>query len=123
MTSFTYSPADIKKVERIQFGILNPDEISHMSVAEIVSPETMEKGKPKLGGLLDPNLGTVDRHIRCMTCQGNMTECPGHFGHIKLAVPMFHISFLNTVVKILQCVCYHCGLLLGDEVTEVHPIR
>lgn len=40
--------------------------------------EVYENGRPKLGGLMDPRLGTVDRMMRCQTCAGNMTECPGN---------------------------------------------
>ena len=47
---------------------------------------------------------------------GNMTDCPGHFGHIELAKPMYHIGFLPTVLKIMRCVCFHCSKLLVDEV-------
>ncbi|KAI4468651.1 dna-directed rna polymerase [Holotrichia oblita] len=63
-----------------------------MSVTEggIRFPETMEAGRPKLGGLMDPRQGVIDRNSRCQTCAGNMTECPGHFGHIDLAKPVFH---------------------------------
>lgn len=34
-------------------------------------------------------------------------DCPGYFGHIELAKPMFHVHFLKTVVKALRCVSYH----------------
>ena len=54
--------------------------------------EAMEGGRPKLNGLMDPRQGSVDRASRCQTCAGNMTECPGHFGHIELAKPVFHIG-------------------------------
>ena len=55
-----------------------------MSVTEggIRFPEVMEGGRPKLGGLMDPRQGVIDRQSRCQTCAGNMTECPGHFGHL-----------------------------------------
>lgn len=46
--------------------------------------------KPKLGGLMDPRLGTIDRNFKCQTCGEGMSECPGHFGHIELARPVFH---------------------------------
>ena len=39
---------------------------------------------------MDPRQGAVDRSSRCQTCAGNMTECPGHFGHIDLAKPVYH---------------------------------
>lgn len=61
-----------------------------MSVAKIEHPETMENDRPKAGGLLDPRLGTVDRNFKCQTCGENMTDCPGHFGHIELCRPVFH---------------------------------
>ena len=62
-------------------------------------PETYEGGRPKLGGLMDPRQGAVDRSSRCQTCAGNMTECPGHFGHLDLAKPVFHPGFLTKTLK------------------------
>lgn len=43
-----------------------------MSVTEggIKFPETMEGGRPKLGGLMDPRQGVIDRSSRCQTCAG-----------------------------------------------------
>nr|CAG8499060.1 13409_t:CDS:2 [Entrophospora candida] len=63
-----------------------------MSVSLIEHPETMdETGRPKQGGLLDPRMGTIDRNFKCQTCGEGMSECPGHFGHIELAKPVFHV--------------------------------
>lgn len=110
-----YSAAELRKIRKVQFGILSPDELRRMSVAEIKTPDAYENGKAKEGGLADPRLGTVNRTQRCMTCNGSMAECPGHFGHIELAKPMYNIGFMTTVLKILRCVCFHCSKLL------VHP--
>ncbi|ESN92211.1 hypothetical protein HELRODRAFT_103917 [Helobdella robusta] len=101
----------------MQFGILSPDEILRMSVTDdggIKYPETTEGGRPKLGGLMDPRQGVVDRTSRCLTCAGNMAECPGHFGHIELSKPVFHVPFITKIIKILRCVCYYCSRLLVD---------
>jgi len=87
-----------------------------MSVVRIEHGESMERGKPKLGGLSDPRLGTVDRKLKCETCMANMAECPGHFGHLELAKPMFHIGFMKTVLSIMRCVCFSCSKILVDEV-------
>lgn len=87
-----------------------------MSVVQIEHSETMERGKPKPGGLSDPRLGTIDRKMKCETCMANMAECPGHFGHLELAKPMFHIGFLKTVLAIMRCVCFNCSKILADEV-------
>ncbi|XP_063701054.1 DNA-directed RNA polymerase II subunit RPB1 [Culicoides brevitarsis] len=108
------SKAPLRLVKRVQFGILSPDEIRRMSVTEggIQYPETMEGGRPKIGGLMDPRQGVIDRNSRCQTCAGNMTECPGHFGHIDLVKPVFHIGFITKTIKILRCVCYYCSKML-----------
>ena len=85
--------------------------------------ETMEGGRPKLGGLMDPRQGTIDRFSRCQTCAGNMTECPGHFGHIELAKPVFHVSFYKMIIKCLRCVCFYCSKLLVDAVRNSFLLR
>ena len=80
--------------------------------------QVYEGGRPKLGGLMDPRQGAVDRSSRCQTCAGNMTECPGHFGHIDLAKPVYHPGFLTKTQKILRCICFYCSKLL---VTPTNP--
>ncbi|KAH8289336.1 hypothetical protein KR054_003872 [Drosophila jambulina] len=114
MSTTTDSKAPLRQVKRVQFGILSPDEIRRMSVTEggVQFAETMEGGRPKLGGLMDPRQGVIDRTSRCQTCAGNMTECPGHFGHIDLAKPVFHIGFVTKTIKILRCVCFYCSKML-----------
>lgn len=89
-----------------------------MSVLQIEHSETMMGGKPKPAGLSDPRLGTIDRKIKCDTCTANMAECPGHFGHLELAKPMFHIGFMKTVLSIMRCVCFNCSKILVDEVPQ-----
>ncbi|EDV95382.1 DNA-directed RNA polymerase II subunit RPB1 [Drosophila grimshawi] len=114
MSTTTDSKAPLRQVKRVQFGILSPDEIRRMSVTEggVQFAETLEGGRPKLGGLMDPRQGVIDRTSRCQTCAGNMTECPGHFGHIDLAKPVFHIGFITKTIKILRCVCFYCSKML-----------
>lgn len=45
-----------------------------MSVTEggIKYPETTEGGRPKLGGLMDPRQGVIERTGRCQTCAGEL---------------------------------------------------
>lgn len=57
-------------------------------------------------------MGVSMRGLICQTCFGDIKECPGHFGHIKLAEVVFHAEFLTTVHKILKCVCFNCSWLL-----------
>ncbi|KAJ7451085.1 DNA-directed RNA polymerase II, subunit 1 [Mycena latifolia] len=113
---FAFSAAPIRKVKEVQFGILSPEEIKAYSVAKIEHPEVMDETthKPKIGGLMDPRMGTIDRNFKCQTCGEGMSECPGHFGHIELARPVFHPGFILKVKKILECICINCGKLKAD---------
>ncbi|KAL0264304.1 DNA-directed RNA polymerase II core subunit rpo21 [Diplodia seriata] len=118
---FAASSAPLKSIQEIQFGLLDPAEIQEMSVAHIIYPETMDEAKqrPREGGLNDPKLGSIDRAYQCATCGENMQECPGHFGHIELHTPVFHVGFINKIKKLLECVCHNCGKILADE-SEQH---
>jgi DNA-directed RNA polymerase II subunit RPB1 len=81
-------------------------------VAKIDTSQTYDKGRPKMGGLSDPRLGTMDRAVKCTTDGSGVLDCPGYFGHIELAKPMYHVHFIRTVVKVLRCVSYHNSRLL-----------
>jgi DNA-directed RNA polymerase II subunit RPB1 len=91
-----------------------------MSVVEITVPEITERGIiPKKNGLLDPRLGAVDRTLKCQTCSGNYIDCPGHFGHIVLAKPVYHIGFIRVVMQVLKSVCFYCSKILVDKVCHL----
>lgn len=113
---FAHSAAPLRKVREVQFGILSPEEIKAYSVAKIEHPEVMDETthKPKVGGLMDPRMGTIDRNFKCQTCGEGMSECPGHFGHVELARPVFHPGFIIKVKKILESICVNCGKLKAD---------
>ena len=67
-------------------------------------------------------MGSVSLQDKCKTCDcgyagsgSKMDDCPGHFGHIELCRPVYHCGFIDEVIKVLRCVCYHCSRLLADE--------
>ena len=66
--SFRYSEAGVRKVRRVQFGILGPEELKASSVCNIVTDRTFENGKPIPGGLMDPALGAIDRLLNFASC-------------------------------------------------------
>ena len=103
------------KIIGIQFSLLSPEEILRYSVAEITSKETYNGIKPKIGGLFDPRMGVLDPGIICPTDGQNYIDCPGYFGHINLARPVFYIQYLNTVMKIIKSVCIKCSKLLINK--------
>ncbi|KAF2493947.1 DNA-directed RNA polymerase II largest subunit [Lophium mytilinum] len=110
------SKCPLRTIKEIQFGLYSPEEIKAASVVQIEYPETMDeqKQKPRERGLNDPKLGSIDRMYTCQTCKEDMTTCPGHFGHIELAIPVFHVGYITKIKKILETVCHNCGLILAD---------
>jgi DNA-directed RNA polymerase II subunit RPB1 len=98
-----------------------------------------QRQRPREKGLNDPRLGTIDRNWRCATCEEGINDCPGHFGHIELSTPVFHIGvyytrrstlliqfqlivtigFLSKIKKLLETVCHNCGKIKANTVS--HP--
>jgi DNA-directed RNA polymerase beta' subunit len=61
----------------------------------VEAAELYEKGKSKAGGLSDPRMGTMDKFGGICTTDGaGMHDCPGYFGHIELAEPVYHCRWL-----------------------------
>jgi DNA-directed RNA polymerase subunit A' len=105
-----------KVVDEIRFGLLSPQEIRKMSVVEIQTPDTYdEDGAPITAGLMDGRLGTLEPRQRCKTCGNTAIRCPGHFGHIELAVPIIHIEFAKIIYDLLRVTCRNCGRLLPSR--------
>jgi hypothetical protein len=49
----------------------------------------------------------------------DQAECPGHFGHIELAQPVYHGGMIEYIRKVLRCVCFNCSkLLLHKDLRE-----
>jgi len=114
---------DIQKVKGIQFSVLGPDEILKRSVVEVTKTDTYAGSEPIIGGLFDSRLGVLEHNRLCATCEQKNVFCPGHFGHIKLAKPVFHAMFFDITRKILKCVCYKCSKLLISENTKDENIK
>ncbi|OHT08562.1 RNA polymerase II largest subunit [Tritrichomonas foetus] len=98
-------------IKSIHFGLFNPNEIINSSVCEIKNSIPYAHGQPNPNGLMDARLGTIGKEYICQTCQQTCLVCPGHFGHLKLAEPLFHIGYLDVVYKLMQCICHRCGRL------------
>ena len=106
-----------KVVDQIHFGVFSPQDVRKISLVEIQTPDTYdEDGAPITAGLMDGRLGTLEPRQRCKTCGNTAIRCPGHFGHIELAVPIVHIEFTKIIFELLKSTCRNCGrILLPDE--------
>ena len=63
------------------------------------------------GGLNDPRLGSNENFI-CKTCFKNLNQCCGHFGFLKLFLPVFNIGYIKAIHGILQVICKNCSRIL-----------
>ena len=48
---------------------------------------------------------------RCSTCHLNTYSCPGHVGHIELPAPVYHVTFMDQVLRLMRARCVYCGHL------------
>lgn len=106
----------LHKVDGLTLSMLNENEVEQQSVAKIEKDDTynLETGDPVMQGINDDRMGTMDRNLLCKTCMGSQVDCPGHFGNIKLELPVYHGNMLDYVRKVLKLVCHRCSHLLAD---------
>lgn len=114
--NFGFSHVRLRRVKKLQFGIVNPHELRQYSVTQamtingrpipagVTRYETQVHGQPVYGGANDPRLGNL--HDK---------SDPGYFGHLELAKAVYHQGFFNPMLKALRCICFHCSRLVMQE--------
>jgi DNA-directed RNA polymerase II subunit RPB1 len=110
------------KIVGIQFSVLPPSDIKN-GVAKITNRETYVSNKPVIGGLFDPRMGVLDYGLTCPTDGLDYMQTPGYHGYLEIARPIFYIQYLNTVTKILKCVCFKCSKLLISKEKYKHALK
>ena len=108
-----------KRIAHISFGLLSgPDmvRLSHLNIHKN-NMYVMNSFNPAAFGCLDPRLGVSDKHSVCETCKKKLQECTGHFGYVKMELPVFHIGYFKALQNVLQNICKACARILvhGDE--------
>ena len=106
-----------KKISHLQFGLLSSDEVQRLAEFQVCTRElfSMPSRTAAKGGCLDPRLGVSDKISSCATCKRKLVDCAGHYGYIKLALPVFHIGYIRHTLHILQCICKTCSRVLLVE--------
>lgn len=110
-----------KCIKSLEFSVLSAREIVAQSEVELTSRDlyNLEEGrKVQKNGALDSHMGTSLNVVECSTCHGNLASCHGHFGHIRLVLPVFHVGYFKAIIQVLQCICKQCGAILLDEQTR-----
>lgn len=118
-------------INGVEFGFFTAEDIRTLSVKRVTNPVTFDQAlRVNPGGLHDPALGAfldasyVLAHMKslspteltayssCSTCGlTTLTGCPGHCGHIELPVPVYHVSFLDQLFRLLRGKCAYCHRL------------
>ncbi len=106
---------DVEHIKGIQFSLFSHEDIIKGSVCDIRTPDTYDGNIPKSNGLFDHNMGTIDPQIICPVDQKRSELCPGYFGKIDFALPVFNYNFMPYIEKLLKCVCFRCSTLLIDK--------
>jgi DNA-directed RNA polymerase II subunit RPB1 len=108
----------------VQFGIANPADIVKRSVVEVITDKTYLAGQPAPGGVFDARFGVIENGKVCPTCKQTNNLCPGHFGHITLARPVYLYQFLDPIQKLLQIVCLNCSnpYLSNEELEKIEKV-
>lgn len=114
---------DIDVVRGIQFSVLGPEEIVRRSVVEVTKTDTYTGSVPVVGGLFDPRMGVLEHNRYCDTCQQKNIFCPGHFGHITLARPVYQAMLFEHTKKVLKCICHRCSRVLVSPNSTVKELR
>ncbi|CAI9105246.1 OLC1v1004130C1 [Oldenlandia corymbosa var. corymbosa] len=106
-----------RKIESIQFSTFGESDILKAAEVEVFKGGYYEsKEKPWANGLLDNHMGPQNKTGTCLTCGGGFQDCPGHYGYLVLALPVYNVGYLSTVLDILKCICKQCSrVLLGEE--------
>jgi len=99
----------------VQFGISNPENLVKRSVVEVLTDKTYQNNQPIANGVFDSRFGVIENGKVCPTCKQTNQFCPGHFGHIRLARPVYLYQFFDMVEKIANVICLNCSKILADE--------
>ena len=111
-----------KRIASIKFGLMAPNEIRRLSAVEVKTADTYkDDGHAFHQGLMDPQMGVIEPGIRCETCGNKHDECPSHFGHIQLELPVIHVGFTPLIKTTLKTTCNKCNRVLLHESPGTHP--
>ena len=89
--------------------MFSPQDVKRLSILELHQRDlydiSVPSRPPAKYGVLDKRLGTSEKTDCCETCGESIQDCVGHFGVIRLALPVFHIGYFKLMVTILQNIC------------------
>ncbi|EYB99100.1 hypothetical protein Y032_0125g1285 [Ancylostoma ceylanicum] len=109
MTTVRSGDEPYMQFDKLKLRNYFPHEIEKLSVLRVTQTRSFDEvGHAIRGGLYDPVLGPVEPRDRCETCNQYEVHCPGHFGHIRLDVPVFNPMLFSFCFNLLKGSCVQC---------------
>ena len=105
----------VNEAQAIQYSFYTADELRKLSVVQVTSSEQRDAlNRPLPGGLYDSKMGPTDHYESCTTCGLDYALCPGHLGHIDLALPAYAPILFTEMIKMLKAKCFNCHRFRAD---------
>ncbi|KAL3897392.1 MAG: hypothetical protein SGCHY_003452, partial [Lobulomycetales sp.] len=108
-----------KKISGISFGVFSDQQLKQLSVLELHERNIYDISGPQRVpakfGVLDNRLGPTGKGSLCGTCGEPHQKCVGHFGVVRLTLPVFHVGFFKLMITVLQNICKTCSRVLLEE--------
>ncbi|OXG79821.1 DNA-directed RNA polymerase III subunit RPC1 [Cryptococcus neoformans var. grubii Br795] len=116
-----YVSSDVpRRIKHIQFQPFTPKDIVRISEVQVSIAELYQNNEDgsrttALQGPLDARMGPNEKGKKCATCGEDTQKCVGHYGYIKLVLPVFHIGYFRPTINMLSCICKTCARVLLPE--------
>ncbi|XP_062281970.1 DNA-directed RNA polymerase I subunit RPA1 [Scomber scombrus] len=101
-----------RRMEGMSFGLYSAEEIRKLSVKTITNFRFLDAvGNVAPNSLYDLALGPADNKEVCSTCCQDFNNCPGHFGHVELPLPVYNPLFFDKLYLLIRGSCLSCHML------------
>jgi DNA-directed RNA polymerase beta' subunit len=108
----------VHNIKSISFGFMSSQDVQKLSVVAL--------DNPRLNGansVYDERMGVMKMGKTCVSCDMDIKQCTGHFGHIQLNYPVLHPLCSKYIVLFLRCFCFRCSrLVLSKEQLSLHML-
>ena len=101
-------------LKSVKFSLYSAEDVENLAVACITNSKRTGDGS-----VYDLRMGPIETSAPCLTCKLSHVKCPGHFGYIDLAQPIFHPLFFNRIESILNLVCVNCYKCLFSGIAPI----
>uniref|UniRef100_A0A665T8W7 DNA-directed RNA polymerase subunit n=1 Tax=Echeneis naucrates TaxID=173247 RepID=A0A665T8W7_ECHNA len=101
-----------RRLQGMSFGMYSAEEIRKLSVKAITNFRFLDAvGNVAPNSLYDLALGPPDNKEVCSTCCQDFNNCPGHFGHVELPLPVYNPLFFDKLYLLIRGSCLACHML------------